>query len=170
MDVDPLAEALLGPAVEAQEVTDAARRGTDARSRDAQGARDANAPRDLDELAAPSDDEIIGRPAKVSRNTRNVILILSFLLLATLVAMTFYVMLVSGIDALGLIVLGGLLLVFYGLVNAVTYRGRDPLEALRRIDAKSAAKESRRLAEREQAKAKARAKHDSQRDSQRDSS
>lgn len=161
MEHDPLADALLGTAEEAAEVTDTAKRGADARGQDAQNARDANAPRDLDDLGEASDDELIGRPAQVGQNTRTVILSLSFMLIVALVVMTVYVILTSGFDALTLFVLGMLLLVLYGLFNAVTYRGRDPLEALRRIDAKQEAKDRERLAAREAARAKAREKRDS---------
>ena len=148
MDDDQLRDALIGTATEAEQAKVEAQ----ARARAEHEAQQQDL-HDLDIAPAHSDDEIVGRPKQVGDRAKLWILGTSFLVLSGLVAMTLYVLLAYGPDLLTVVPMAVLCLVLYGLINAAIYQGKDPLAALREIDAKTAKHDRERREARERRRA-----------------
>ncbi len=142
---------MLGSQAEANEITRRAREEGSAREEDAQRAREAVTPRDLD-AGSPTDDALVGRTPQAGRQARTWIFGTSIAFVTVLLAMTVYLIVDSGPDYVELIALFLLSLALYGLINAATYEGKDPLEPLREIDAEHARKDRERKAARQQAR------------------
>jgi hypothetical protein len=151
MDDDQLRRAMLGSEAAATEMTRRAREDETSREAEAQRAREAVEPRDLD-LADRTDDELVGRTPQAGRRTRAWIFGTSIAFVAVLLAMTVYLVIDSGPDYVELIALFLLSLTLYGLVNAATYEGKDPLEPLREIDEEHARKDRERREARQRAR------------------
>ena len=167
MEDADLRDAMLGSAADADGATKRAQTETGARA-DARRIREAVPPRDLDDVDAPAEDDVIGRPKKVGRRGRYAILGISFAFLVGLAAMTLVIMVLQGPDPLTFGVMAILVFVLYGLINAATYDGKDPLAPLREIDAENEAKDRERLERRERLRAQKQEQKQEQKREQRD--
>lgn len=163
MDDDQLRDAMLGGEADARATTQRAAESASSRQQDAQRAREAVEPRDLDEHER-SDDEIVGRTKQASRRSRNLIFAGSIIFVSILVAMTLYLMLTTGPRLLEMFVMALLLVTLYGLINAATWQGDDPLKALREIDERTEARERERLRQLERRRAEREAERKADRD------